>query len=207
MHPTTKPSAHTEKQVQVLRDHALAYPDAHEDFPWGHSAFKVRGKAFAFLHADAEGFSMSVKLPESSALALQLPFAEPTGYGLGKSGWVSARFSATDRAPLSMLKSWLEESYSAIAPKKLVKALFLASGARSEPEPTKAKKPIAKKATAKQATAKQATAKKAAAKKPAAKTPKAKKATAKVPAKPASPMTAASKGKSSATKKSVKKKR
>jgi predicted DNA-binding protein (MmcQ/YjbR family) len=161
MHPTTKPSAHTEKQVQVLRDHALAYPDAHEDFPWGHSAFKVRGKAFAFLHADAEGFSMSVKLPESSALALQLPFAEPTGYGLGKSGWVSARFGAKESAPLSMLKSWLEESYSAIAPKKLVKGLFLASGARSEPEATAAKK-AAKKAPAKKRPAKEAAAKKAA---------------------------------------------
>jgi predicted DNA-binding protein (MmcQ/YjbR family) len=127
MHPTTKPSAHTEKQVQVLRAHALAYPESHEDFPWGHSAFKVRTKAFAFLHADGDGFSISVKLPESNALALSLPFAEPTGYGLGKSGWISARFGKQDDAPLTMLKSWLEESYSAIAPKRLLQT-WLAAG-------------------------------------------------------------------------------
>ena len=123
MHPTTKPSPRTEKQVAVLRACALAYPETHEDFPWGHSAFKVRGKAFAFLHADGEGFSISVKLPDSNALALELPFVEPTGYGLGKSGWVSARFTAKEAAPLSMLGSWLEESYTAIAPKRLVRAL------------------------------------------------------------------------------------
>jgi predicted DNA-binding protein (MmcQ/YjbR family) len=123
MHPTTKPSARTEKQVAVLRAHALAYPDTREDFPWGHSAFKVRDKAFAFLHADAEGLSISVKLPESNALALELPFVEPTGYGLGKSGWVSARFAPNQDAPLAMLQDWLRESYAAIAPKRLVKQL------------------------------------------------------------------------------------
>ena len=123
MHPSTKPSPRTEKQVARLRARALAYPETHEDFPWGHSAFKVRGKAFAFVHADGEGFSISVKLPDSNALALELPFAEPTGYGLGKSGWISARFAANQDAPLTMLESWLEESYTAIAPKRLVKAL------------------------------------------------------------------------------------
>ena len=34
---------------QVLRDRALAYPDATEDFPWGERAIKVRGKTFLFM--------------------------------------------------------------------------------------------------------------------------------------------------------------
>jgi predicted DNA-binding protein (MmcQ/YjbR family) len=188
MQPTTKPSAHTEKQVRILREHALAYPESHEDFPWGHSAFKVRSKAFAFLHADADGFSISVKLPESNALALQLPFAEPTGYGLGKSGWISARFGKQDNAPLGMLKSWLEESYSAIAPKRLVKELFGAGGVHGE---SAAKAPVLKtgksgatkalatpkeKAPAKKAPAKKAPAKKAPAKRPPLKKAPTKKA-------------------------------
>jgi predicted DNA-binding protein (MmcQ/YjbR family) len=147
MHPTAKPSPRTEKQVARLRARALAYPETHEDFPWGHSAFKVRGKAFAFVHADGEGFSISVKLPDSNALALELPFAEPTGYGLGKSGWVSARFAANQAAPLTVLESWLEESYTAVAPKRLVKAL--ASAPAKAPRKAARKAPVPAKPAAK----------------------------------------------------------
>lgn len=64
-------------------------------------------------------------------MALMLPFAEPTGYGLGKSGWVTATFNAGEKAPpVALLKQWLDESYRAIAPKKLVKALEPATGLR-----------------------------------------------------------------------------
>lgn len=123
MHPTSTPSTHTQKQVAVLRERALGYPETCEEFPWGHSAFKVKGKAFAFLHADAQGFSISVKLPESNSLALQFPFAQPTGYGLGKSGWVSAQFADRAQAPLPLLCDWMEESFRAIAPKRLLASL------------------------------------------------------------------------------------
>jgi len=64
-----------------------------------------------------------------SGLPLMLPFAKPTGYGLGKSGWVSASFTAKERPPLDLLREWIDESYRAIAPKKLVAALV---GARDE---------------------------------------------------------------------------
>ena len=80
----------------------------------------------AFLGADpAPGgpIGLSVKLPESGADALDLPFAKPTGYGLGKAGWVSARFEPKDDPPLEILKGWIRESYRAVAPKKLVAEL------------------------------------------------------------------------------------
>ena len=38
-----------------LRAHALAFPEATEDFPWGERAIKVRGKAFLFLRAASGG--------------------------------------------------------------------------------------------------------------------------------------------------------
>jgi predicted DNA-binding protein (MmcQ/YjbR family) len=139
MHPTSTPSAHTAKQVATLRKLALSYPDTHEDFPWGHSALKVKGKAFAFLHADADGFSISVKLPDSNALALHLPFAEPTGYGLGKSGWVTARFARDQDAPLEVLAAWLEESFTAIAPKRVLAAFF--AGQTGAKQPSAREKP------------------------------------------------------------------
>ena len=108
-----------------LRKHAMSYPEATEDFPWGHRAIKVKGKAFVFLGGEAspKELSMSVKLPQSRDMAADLPFAEPTGYGLGKSGWVTARFTNVAKVPLDLMRAWIDESYRAIAPKKLVKLL------------------------------------------------------------------------------------
>ena len=50
-----------------LRDFALARPETTEDFPWGHTALKVRGKTFAWL-GEEDGFGMTVKLPVSATL-------------------------------------------------------------------------------------------------------------------------------------------
>lgn len=108
-----------------LRDFAMKYPEAHEDHPWGHIAVKVKGKAFVFLggEKDVKELSLTVKLPQSRDMAADLPFAEPTGYGMGKSGWITARFAKVADVPLDLLKSWIDESYRAIAPKRLVKTL------------------------------------------------------------------------------------
>jgi predicted DNA-binding protein (MmcQ/YjbR family) len=108
-----------------LRDYALTYPETREDHPWGHRAIKVKDKVFIFLGGSASPgeLSLSVKLPQSRDLAVDLPFAEPTGYGMGKHGWVSARFSKVSDVPMDMMKAWIDESFRAIAPKKLVKLL------------------------------------------------------------------------------------
>lgn len=132
----------------ALREAGLGYPEVTEDFPWGHRTLKVKGKAFVFLALTGEGLSMSVKLPQSNGAALMMPFAQPTGYGLGKSGWVSASFGARDTPPLEMLRKWLDESYRAIAPKKLVAQLDGAA-----PKAQAAKKPATRKTAAKKASA------------------------------------------------------
>ena len=107
----------------ALRDFAMSYPEAHEDFPWGERAIKVKGKAFLFMRGGDSGLSLSTKLPVSNAAALTLPFAEPTHYGLGKSGWVTATFAPKETPPLDVLREWVDESYRAVAPKKLVASL------------------------------------------------------------------------------------
>ena len=109
------------KQAKAaLRDFALGYPGAREDFPWGERVIKVGKKVFVFLGmADGDELGLSVKLPESGPMALLLPFAKPTGYGLGKSGWVSAHFVASDDPPLGMLREWIDESYRAVAPRTM----------------------------------------------------------------------------------------
>ena len=103
----------------ALRAHALAKPEATEHFPWGERAIKVKGKVFLFMSADATRLSLSTKLPRSSGVALMLPFATPTGYGLGKAGWVSASFEVAARPPIEVLCAWIDESYQAVAPAKL----------------------------------------------------------------------------------------
>ena len=90
-------------RFETLRRHGLALPEAVEEFPWGHSALKVRGKTFVFLNQSEEELSLSVKLPASRDFALIFDWAEPTGYGLGRSGWVSARFGPDQKElPLSV---------------------------------------------------------------------------------------------------------
>ncbi|HYO52825.1 MmcQ/YjbR family DNA-binding protein [Archangium sp.] len=155
----------------ALREAGMAYPEVTEDFPWGHRTLKVKGKAFVFLTLSGEGLSMSVKLPQSNGAALMLPFVQPTGYGLGKSGWVSASFGARDTPPLEILRQWLDESYRAVAPKKLVAQLGGGAEApkaqKAEAAPTKARSAPTRKSAP--AAAKKTPAKKAATQKTATK--------------------------------------
>jgi len=114
------------KASAALRKHALGLPGAYEEFPWGERVVKVNKKVFVFMGREVtreNGLSFSVKLPVSGAEALELPFAEPTGYSLGKSGWVTAKFMPGQPAPIELILSWVEESYRAIAPRKLVAEL------------------------------------------------------------------------------------
>jgi len=104
---------------EQLRDYGLALPEAVEETPWGHCALKVRKKTFVFLNIEETELSLSVKLPVSRDFALIFDFAEPTGYGLGRSGWVTARFGPEDEPDLELLQRWITESYRAVAPKKL----------------------------------------------------------------------------------------
>src|SRR5687767_7672110 len=110
--------------LKELREFGLAYPGAHTKSPWpGHLDLAVNDKTFAYLSLEGEPFGISCKLPRSCETALMLPFCKPTAYGLGKSGWVTAQFAPGQTPPVDMMKEWIDESYRAQAPKKLVKAL------------------------------------------------------------------------------------
>ena len=131
--PRPKPLAEAES---ILRDYALKLPEATEDHPWDHIAVKVKGKMFVVFGGPDDTLSVTCKLPSSNRMALMLPFAQSTGYGLGKSGWVTASFAAGDAIPLDRMAEWIDESYRAVAPKKLVAALD---------NPVAAATPVAKK--------------------------------------------------------------
>ena len=114
----------THKQIEnALRKHALTYPESHEDFPWGERVIKVKGKVFVFMGKHENEFVISVKLPQSAELARDLGVGEPTGYGLGKHGWISVTIQPGPKPPLDLLRSWIDESFRSVAPKKLVDSL------------------------------------------------------------------------------------
>jgi predicted DNA-binding protein (MmcQ/YjbR family) len=116
-------SATATRALEHIRRVALRYPESHEEFPWGDQVIKVRGKIFVFLGAGPDGFGISTKLPQSHPIALAQPFAKPTAYGLGRAGWVTAQFGPAEEPPLDMLEEWVDESYRAVAPKRLVAEL------------------------------------------------------------------------------------
>jgi predicted DNA-binding protein (MmcQ/YjbR family) len=99
-----------------LRAHALKHAGAWADEPWpGDHVVKVGKKIFVFLSGEGPDVGVGVKLPRSLLFARAQPFVTKMGYGMDRSGWVAARFSKGDRIPLDLLRSWIDESYEAVA--------------------------------------------------------------------------------------------
>ena len=79
---------------EALRRHGLGLPGAREDHPWGEVVLKAKDKVFVFLGRPEEGkCGFSLKLPDSGEGLLDQDYAQPTGYGLGKSGWITLDFA------------------------------------------------------------------------------------------------------------------
>lgn len=112
----TKPAGEAKRGDAVLR-FALGLPGAWEDHPWDETVVKVGKKIFVFLGGDER---MAVKLTDSHDHAMSIDGAEPSGYGLGKAGWVSVPYGPV---PADLLCDWVEESYRTIAGKRLIAEL------------------------------------------------------------------------------------
>jgi predicted DNA-binding protein (MmcQ/YjbR family) len=100
-----------------LLKYALAKPDATLEHPWGENVAKVRGKVFVFFGLETSDGVMGVKLTNALLYAKSLPYVEPMGYGLGKSGWVSVN-TPKGPVPVAMFEEWIDESYANVAPKR-----------------------------------------------------------------------------------------
>ncbi|MCO4747555.1 MAG: MmcQ/YjbR family DNA-binding protein [Proteobacteria bacterium] len=110
--------------TQAVADFALTFPDTWVDHPWGDTVIKVRKKIVVMVNESSDDLRFSLKLPESAADALESEYATPTGYGLGKSGWVSFAIPAGKEPPMELLEAYVLEAYCAVAPKTLVKQLL-----------------------------------------------------------------------------------
>lgn len=87
-----------------------------------------------------------LKLVDSYQEARKLARNHPDNYRPGSSGWVQMEFSYRQSAPAGVMERWIDESFRALVPKKIV-ALLPESGA------PKAKKAAKRKSTAKKTTA------------------------------------------------------
>ena len=110
--------------LKALKKFGLSLPGTQPKSPWpGHDDVAVNNKTFAFMSVGDGALTLSMKLPVTGKDALHHPFAAPTGYGLGKSGWVTLSLKGGDSVELEALKRWMMESYRAQAPRKLIKEL------------------------------------------------------------------------------------
>jgi predicted DNA-binding protein (MmcQ/YjbR family) len=106
--------------------YAASFPGAWEDHPWDHTVMKVGQKIFVFFGGAAmpdDVLSVTVKLPISYEMALTLPYMKPSGHGLWKAGWAQLTQASGDEIDLATIRGWIDQSYRAVAPKKLVKQL------------------------------------------------------------------------------------
>jgi predicted DNA-binding protein (MmcQ/YjbR family) len=95
----------------------------------GEPTFRVRGKNFVFTDQAATGLSVKLPKEEAAAVVATDPTAEPTGYGLGRHGWISLTVEATsDAGRWQQLEEWVRTSYTLVAPKKLARVVLEEDG-------------------------------------------------------------------------------
>jgi predicted DNA-binding protein (MmcQ/YjbR family) len=95
----------------------------------GEPTFRVNGKNFIFTNPDAT--SLSVKLPkdEAEAVVASDTRVEPTGYGLGRHGWISVALPRNTSAKRwREIEEWVRTSYTLVAPKRLAKLVLAEDG-------------------------------------------------------------------------------
>ncbi|HMC51236.1 MAG TPA: MmcQ/YjbR family DNA-binding protein [Acidimicrobiales bacterium] len=91
----------------------------------GEPTFRVNGKNFIFTNPEAS--MISVKLPKEEATAVVATDArvEPTGYGLGRHGWISVTIPRdSGNKQWREIEEWVRTSYTLVAPKRLARLVL-----------------------------------------------------------------------------------
>jgi predicted DNA-binding protein (MmcQ/YjbR family) len=91
----------------------------------GEPTFRVSSKNFIF--ANTEASSLTVKLPpeEAAAVVASDPLVDPSGYGLGRHGWVSVKVAGrTSQKRWLEIEEWIRTSYTLVAPRRLARLVL-----------------------------------------------------------------------------------
>ena len=95
----------------------------------GEPTFRVRGKNFVFTDQVASGLTVKLPKEEAAAVVATDPKAEPSGYGLGRHGWVSIELGQTaDESRWQQVEEWVRTSYTLVAPASLAKVVLAEDG-------------------------------------------------------------------------------
>lgn len=95
----------------------------------GEPTFRVNGKNFVFASADFG--SITVKLPKEEAAAVVATDDDtnPSGYGLGRHGWISVDLPARPSAARwTQIEEWIRTSYTLVAPKRMARVVLAEDG-------------------------------------------------------------------------------
>ena len=98
---------------------------------WGDEVtYRVRKKNFVFTHADSTSLSVKLDNEEAEAVVATEPGAEPTGYGMGRHGWVTVDLG--DDPDWEQVREWVRISYTLVAPKTLARRVLEEDGLLEE---------------------------------------------------------------------------
>lgn len=92
----------------------------------GQPTFRVRGKNFVFTTPDVRTLTLKLPPEEAAAVVATEDYAEPTGYGLGRHGWISLTLGP--RPDWEQLREWVRTSYTLVAPKRLARIVIAEDG-------------------------------------------------------------------------------
>ena len=95
----------------------------------GEPTFRVGVKNFVFASSDAAIITVKLTKEEAAAVVATDPQVTPTGYGLGRHGWVSIRLSRRPNvARWREVEEWIRTSYTLIAPNRLARQVLADDG-------------------------------------------------------------------------------
>jgi hypothetical protein len=103
-----------------IREKAASYPEVAEGTSCTQNSFKAGSGTFLFIGPGPKGngFKAMFKLQQSMPDAIARAEAEPARFEVGKTGWVTARFTAEEPLPRATWEPWLDESYAITSRKK-----------------------------------------------------------------------------------------
>lgn len=96
-----------------IREKAAAFDNVVTGTSCNQSSFKTKKGSFLFIGPGAKGigYKAMFKLKASIADAQKLADEYPQRFEVGKTGWVTTRFSEEVPLPDEIWENWLEESY------------------------------------------------------------------------------------------------